>query len=307
MTRLLFGQGSRGGIVKRIQQRLNQEGHYMTTIDGWFGIRTVEAVIRYQTLNHMPAIGAVDDVCWRPLMKCDIPTVYERCLQLTAALEGHDFGHVSGNWDGAWLTWGIIGFTLKHGSLSRIILEVYEQDNGIVKDAFGSLTERLMDVMAGAPSNQETWANEISIRSNKLHVDEAWRAAFKRFGEQEVVQRTQIHEAQRAYFLPCLTTARRYGLSSEQGVALCFDIHVQNGRVKPKAAEAIHQALQSRPALDEVTRRIIIANAVADCALPAFRGDVRARKLALAIGSGKVHGEDILLCNWGLADYPCEF
>jgi hypothetical protein len=33
---------------------------------------------------------------------------------------------VAGNFDNAWLTWGIIGFTLKHGEIQKIIKEVRE-------------------------------------------------------------------------------------------------------------------------------------------------------------------------------------
>lgn len=44
-------------------------------------------------------------------MDADIPAALDRSLQVTAAFEGHGFGMLQGNWDGAWLTWGIIGFT----------------------------------------------------------------------------------------------------------------------------------------------------------------------------------------------------
>jgi hypothetical protein len=41
---------------------------------------------------------------------------------------------------------------------------------------------------------------------------------------------------------------------------------------------------------------------VADKANPAFRDDVRDRKLTLATGSGRVHGGTFVLRNWGLDD-----
>jgi hypothetical protein len=80
-------------------------------------------VSEFQRKLKLPETGAVDDVTWQGLMQADSPTLFDRVLQLTSAFEGHTFGSVSGNWDGAWLTWGIIGFTLKSGQIARILLE----------------------------------------------------------------------------------------------------------------------------------------------------------------------------------------
>jgi hypothetical protein len=52
--------------------------------------------------------------------------------------------------------------------------------------------------------------------------------------------------------------------------------------------------------MPELDVRVLIANAVADNALPAWREDVRTRKVAIAKGSGTVHGLTAELKNWGL-------
>ncbi|MBI3781043.1 MAG: peptidoglycan-binding protein [candidate division NC10 bacterium] len=304
MPRTLFARGCRGGIVKKIQQSLSQEGYYAGTLDGLYGGGTERAVSLYQMERTLEPTGKVDDVTWQSLMRMDIPPVQERCLQLTAALEGHGFGMIQGNWDGAWLTWGMIGFTLKHGELSRIVLEIFESNPGAVREAFGNLTDELIRIMRATRAEQQAWANRISEGPKRFKVIEPWRLAFARLGEQEGVQAVQIRHAYKGYLNPALETARRYRLNTEQALALCFDIQVQNGGIGPDARAAVRAALQARPPQDERALRILIANAVADLARPEFREDVRSRKLTIATGNGQVHGEQFELESWGLGEYP---
>lgn len=304
MPRTLFARGSRGGIINRIQQALSQEGYYTGRPDGLYGGGTEKAVNRYQTENALEATGKVDDVTWQRLIKADIPPIQERCLQMTAAFEGHGFGMVQGNWDDAWLTWGIIGFTLRHGEVSQIVLEVFESNPEAVREAFRDLTDELIRIMRAPRAEQEAWANRISEGPKRYKVAEPWRPAFARFGAQEAVQAVQVRRAFERYFAPAVETARRYQLNTERGVGLCFDVQVQNGGIGPDARAAIEAALQARPPEDERALRILIANAVADHARPEFRNDVRSRKLAIATGAGQVHGEPFELESWGLGEYP---
>ena len=83
------------------------------------------------------------------------------------------------------------------------------------------------------------------------------------------------------------------------GRALAFDIHVQNGGIKKIARKEIDSALEESTITTEQELRVIVANAAAD-ASASFGEDVRARKLTIATGTGKVHGETFILRNWGL-------
>jgi len=75
MPRTLFARGCRGGIVKKIQENLSQEGYYTGTLDGLYGGGTERAVSLYQTEQALEATGKVDDVTWQPLMETDVPAV----------------------------------------------------------------------------------------------------------------------------------------------------------------------------------------------------------------------------------------
>src|SRR3989442_10151224 len=125
MARPLFSRGAKGHLITRLQRALSGSCFYTGTVDGDYGPGTERAVGEYQDGKNVPATGRVDDEAWTGLMHSEIPALFERCLQLTARLEGHGFTMVAGDFDGAGLTWGIIGYTLKHGEIQGIVRGVF--------------------------------------------------------------------------------------------------------------------------------------------------------------------------------------
>ena len=79
--------------------------------------------------------------------------------------------------------------------------------------------------------------------------------------------------------------AQDFGLASERGLALCFDIAVQNTVTDSMMAE-IRQKSQG---LAETDKLPIIAHIVAEHANPVFFSDVLKRKMTFAVGQGTVH------------------
>lgn len=302
MTPMVAAKGARGTIVERIQRRLGESGFDPRGVDGDFGPNTQRAVLDYQAAHRLSATGDVDNVTWMELMDEPPPPTRDRCLQLTAAFEGHSYGHAAGNFDGAGVTWGIIGFTLRHGSLKRIVMEVWGAHPALVEEAFGAKAPELVRIMGAPWSEQLEWADSITLRSDKSRLAKAWRDSFERFGSFPEVRAAQIRRAEEDYFRPALETARQQRLATELGAALCFDIQVQNGGVKPAAARRVDESLAGRPAVSEQERRVILAHAVADASAARWREDVRARKLTIATGAGAVHGRAYQLRSWGLGE-----
>ena len=233
MERVYFARGCRGAIPKRMQTCLAITADYAGTIDGSYGGGTARAIGQVQAMHGLAVTGSVDAATWAAVTQSPLPTLGERCLQLTAAFEGHGFSIVQGNYDGAWMTWGIIGFTLKHGQIQRLILQAWSIDPASVRAAFGNRTTELIQLMwRNRPAQLQSWANSVSVGPTRSRVAEPWRSGFMALGESPLVQQLQIQRAIEGYFTPCLATADKYNLTSELGVALCFDIHVQNGSVK---------------------------------------------------------------------------
>ena len=295
-ARTLFAVGAIGGLVKEIQQALIASGCDLQNADRIYGQGTLNAVKRFQTTNSLPANGVVDEATWQILMQRPVPPIGERCLQLTAAFEGHGFELAIGNFDGALLTWGIIGFTLISGEVQSIVQAVNSAHPELVQQTFGDNKDELLRLMSAPLAVQKQWANAHTVRKGSLA--EPWRSLFASFGSLPEVQAEQLKHVQKDYLNPAINTANKVGFTSELGLALSFDIHVQNGGLKSAVLKSI---LESKSGMPEPELRKLVANAAADSAKATWREDVRSRKLTLATGEGVAHGHKYTLENWGLS------
>jgi hypothetical protein len=294
--RTILGKGVFGEIVTQVQQTLTAAGYSTQGVDGQYGGNTAQAVAAFQTAQGVGSTGTVDDGTWTALMNAALPAVAERSLQLTASIEGQGFTLAVGNFDGALLTWGIIGFTMKYGEVQKIILEVNAQNPQSVTNAFQDQAPAILAIMQDTPANQLQWANQNTVKGGGLA--EPLKSMFAAFGSDPVVQAVQLAHVQSEYTLPAIQTAKSYGLESELGLALCFDCHVQNGGITAAAAAKI--GAQNQPGTAEGDLLKIIATAVAGSANPKWQADVLSRKMMIATGAGLVHGTQYVLDNWGL-------
>jgi hypothetical protein len=254
----------------------------------------------FQAAQHFEQTGSVDVDTWKPLMKRDVPTTFDRALNTTASMEGHGFELAEGNFDGQGITWGIIGYTLKNGELGEIFAKI---DQAAIDEAFGDLAGELRQHLAEQPDQRVAWADSITVGSSHSSLRDDWRDAFARLGRMPAVQEVQLNRAREVYGGRADDIVSHYNLKSELGYALAFDISVQIG-LKDAARAAIDQALKDHPLDREMDVRILIANEVAKTASSKYRADVLARKMTFATGTGSVHGDTYVLSNWGLGDFP---
>ena len=297
-----FGRGSFGDLVAVLQTGLTTLGHYTRKVDGDFGGGTEAAVRSLQMDTRKSATGRADPPTWIAATGLPWPSVFQRCLQLTSRFEGHGYSLIVGNFDGAGLSWGIVGFTLRHGEIQVLINEIDARSPELLAAAFGQ--EHAAELVARIRTQKleavMRWADSISAGSKGQLVEEPWRSGFATLGSQPLVQELQRRRAREKYFDAAVATAARLSLSEEQSVALCFDVHVQNGGVK-RADEATYmKALHApRRTSTERARRELLARLVADSARAKYRDDVFARKNAIATGEGIVHGQFFNLAQWG--------
>jgi len=310
MTRVLLRKSIGGNIrvsgelVKTLQEGLTAAGCPVGTVDGIFGGDTDRAVRSWQAQQGRSQDGVVLFGDWTAITGRPVPSSAVRALQVTASFEGTGFGKIVGNFDGAWLTWGIIGFTLKHGELGRLLRTLETRNLALLEQAFGILLPRLLAVIHGTPQEQEDFANQISFGANRYKVDPPWAEAFARLGSFADVQALQLQSVEK-YFSIARRDVDRFGLVSELGFGLCFDVAVQNGGINSDQEErSIRRRLEQNPPAHERDIRAVIAEVVAENSRPQYAADVLSRKMTWTTGMGTVHGSAYDLSDWGVGEFP---
>lgn len=307
MDRVWFSKGLRGLSATRIQQYLvalgQAGGSPASFVDGDFGAMTETALGNLQAAHGLPRLGAVDTGTWSLLTPDPLPTLFDRCLDLTAAFEGHGFTLLQGNFDGAGFTWGIVGFTLQSGEIPSLLRDIDALVPGTVAAALGPLQQEWTQVVAKPWPEQLAWADSLSQAGNKQLARADWKQAFDRLGRTPAAQQVQCARAHQDYFVRALAQAKRLNLATELGVALAFDVCVQNGGFKDAAFALAEQLGDS---VTEAELRVRLADAVADSARPEWIDNVRARKRTIASGAGVANQSPYCLASWGLQDVLAE-
>ncbi|HEX8692982.1 MAG TPA: peptidoglycan-binding protein [Longimicrobium sp.] len=308
-SRLLFERAPsgfrtvQGGVVEDLQGALVAAGFDVQGVDGVFGGNTETALQAWQRSRGLVPTGRVDVDAWTGLTNRPPPPTFERSLQLTADFEGHGFTLVVGNFDGAGLTWGIIGFTLLTGDLGPVLREIRRDHPAVFSAAFGPLEPELVRVLGAPAAEQRRFADSISLPPNRRRVRPEWKEAFARLGRAPQARAVQLRHAE-GRWRRALDEMERFGLRSELGAALCYDVVVQNGGFEADEVARIRRGMQASPGAPERAVRELIASVVAEGSRPQFVEDVRRRKLTIATGTGSVHGARYRLGGWGLDELP---
>lgn len=121
-------------------------------------------------------------------------------------------------------------------------------------------------------SEQIAWGDSISQGASKYDVDPIWKELFEDLGKTPEFQAIQIEAAQE-YVNRARTLFERYNLTTERGLALCFDIAVLrwNATIDVSNAQSEEEILA------------LLASSHGDT-------DFYSRWSTIANGSGTVHG-----------------
>jgi hypothetical protein len=219
-----------------------------------------------------------------------------RCLALTGTFETNClppgcFARVSGDFDGQGISFSALQWNLGQGTLQALLAEMNSTHAAVMSQVFGDGYAQLTGILGGTRSSQMAWARAIQNSRNTLQ--EPWASRFQSLGRTAEFQSVATHRTADLYN-GALTLCRTLGLHSQRAAALMFDIKVQNGGIGPSALTLIEKDFAAIAAGDadvvEVAQLRTIANRIADSANLRWREDVRSRKLAIATGTGVVHG-----------------
>ncbi|HXI01831.1 MAG TPA: peptidoglycan-binding domain-containing protein [Candidatus Saccharimonadales bacterium] len=303
---IAYRRGSTGTEVEKIQARLRDLELYRGPVDGVFGGGTESAVLAFQSGRRLSGDGVVGPKTWKALFDGETirkpavtrESLAHKVLALTGSFETGTpppdcFAAVSGDFDGQGISFGACQWNLGQGSLQPMLEEMFRRHPMVAKEILGSHEEELRAVLRSPREEQLEWAR--SIQDGVRHfLSEPWRGLFRTLGRREEFQEIQVRQAGKLY-RSAAELCDAYDVHSQRAQALMFDIKVQNGSIGPavqarirREFDSLPRSLRGRAAEEERLR--IIANRRSEASNPRWIEDVRTRKLAIANGTGTVHG-----------------
>lgn len=297
--------GSNGDEVRRVEQRLSSLGLYTGAIDGAFGGGVLSAVKAFQRSHNLDPDGVVGSDTWSALFpgsssppepSLASQSVAQRCLALTGTFETSTaapecFCGLAGNFDGQGISFGVLQWNLGQGTLQPMLRDMIAMHHDVAFAIFADSLDTLVKVLASPSVRQLEWAD--SIQDPQRHtVFEPWKGLFRALGRTAEFQAIQAKYAE-SIRSKAESMCDSFGVWTERGLALMFDICVQNGSIGRDTASKIRADFAGiairDPASAEIARLRVIANRRAEAAASAFVEDVRRRKLTIANGEGTVH------------------
>jgi hypothetical protein len=231
----------------------------------------------------------------------------ERTLALTASFETGQpfpncFGVIAGNFDGQGLSFGALQWNIGQGTLQALWQSMREKHPDAMEKVLGSKCSEFVAVLKKTKAEQSEWAKSLQytteVRGRRVwRVVDEWKKPLQELGKTEEMIKLQVESAQVRYNI-ARSNCRHFELTTERGVALMFDINVQNGKVnRSGAGDRIFSDYMKIPAelSDEekqVEKMKIIATRRSEVSHPRWREDVKARKMTIALGEGTVHGRN---------------
>ena len=291
-----------GEAVAKIEQFLANLRLYLGKVDGSFGGGVEAAVKTYQKQQGINPTGAVDAATWTRMFPNDPPPaseivsrpLAERCLALTGSFETGKyppdcFCGVSGDFDQMGLSFGALQWNVGQGTLQPLLMQMFDQHADVARDIFHEHFDTVATLRTAPLPDQLAFTRSVQTRGV---VQEPWQGMLVALGRTQEFQAIQTHSADKV-FQEALSMCNDYGLTSERAVALMFDIATQGGCITNIVRAQIMADFKQLPqaaASTEVAKMCIVANRRAAASIPKFVDDVRTRKLAIANGTGTVHG-----------------
>lgn len=247
------------------------------------------------------------------------------------------FGGLTGNIDGQGLSFGLLNFSFRAGSLPPLLQEFITKHPARFAAAFEKDAERFKAIVFATkpdPSHPKRRVRDVARQmdfvNNQMNkypkkaehnkIVPFWSTYFSRLENDPEFRKIQIKAVRRA--------AKRarywfdyFGFKTERGFVFMFDLVSSHGgawldapkfKGKRKALLrsmlAAKQAQTGQAALSERQKMEVIANMIADVSLPERRKRVRERKLWFVKGRGKVQSTEWdIKKNFGVTDAAPNF
>ena len=213
----------------------------------------------------------------------------DRAIAVTAGFEtsGDPYLQVTGNFDGAGLSFGPLQVNFKTGTLQELFRRFLARDELRLRAAFGPLWGEWQRVLRlPARTQQIAWADALSRGPRKADFDPRWKAALQAVGREAGFREEMLRYAYDTYgrklvvalsWLRGLTPLR---IGNFRCLAALYDLCVQQGSLD-KAHDAIRRRVQREQPRDEFHLTRIAVEERGRTASPEWRADCISRRLCI--------------------------
>jgi len=212
----------------------------------------------------------------------------ERAIQVTAAFEtsGNPYHQVTGNFDGAGLSYGPIQVNFGTGTLPALFKRFEMRSPTLLKRCFGELWDEWQSVMKMSRTRQIAWADALSRGRNKADFDPRWKAAFQTIGDTPAFREEITNYAYDVYgrkliaALSWLHGVCPITIGNFRCLAALYDLCVQQGSLT-KADAAIRKRIEREQPQDEFHLTRIAVEERGKTASTRWRADCISRRLCI--------------------------
>jgi hypothetical protein len=225
--------------------------------------------------EHMPAMAAA--------------RAMDRAIAVTAGFEtsGDPYLQVTGNFDGAGLSFGPIQVNFKTGTLQEMFRRFRARDENRLHRCFGDLWPEWERVLR-LPSRvqQVAWADGLSRGPRKAGFDAAWTTALQAVGRDQAFREETLRYAYDTYgrklivALSWLHGLKPMRITNFRCLAALYDLCVQQGSLN-RAHDAIRRRVEREAPQDEFALTRIAVEERGRAADPRWRADCISRRLCI--------------------------
>ncbi|HJZ81050.1 MAG TPA: hypothetical protein VKD91_11920 [Pyrinomonadaceae bacterium] len=285
-------------------------------------------VFQTEPFSLSPELGYEEDEFPGETGKWEYETAFDvlsptelKAVRITSTFETGrpgGFDGLSGNFDGQGLSFGLLNFTIKAGSLIPLLQEFINKYPSRFAAVFGPDAGRFKDMVFATkpdPANPRRRIRDVERQmafvNNQMNliprkasgnkIIEPWKTYFGRLEQDPEFRKIQVRAVRKA-----LGRARYwfdyFGFKTERGFVFMFDLVSSHGGawLNARKYKGLRQSLLQRMMaykkvrlgreLTELEKMEVIANMIADRSLPEWQEKARIRKLWFVRGVGKVHG-----------------
>lgn len=210
-------------------------------------------------------------------------------VRVTAAFEtsGDPYQQVTGNFDGAGLSFGPAQVNFGTGTLPPVFAQMRATDETALRECFGSDWQEWLDVLAATRAKQVAWADNLSRGAKKAGFAQPWKGHLQAVGRVPLFRNILVESAKIKYGS---NLRRALGQLNELApdivvdrlrcVAALYDLCTQQGSLD-KALDSIRNRVVAEGPEDQRTLVRIAVIERGAVAKRQFRADCISRRLTV--------------------------